>query len=30
MRRFKDSDLFEQIFQKILKECMEAGLPMHA
>ena len=26
MRRFKDSDLFEQIFQKILKECMEAGL----
>ena len=26
MRRFKDSDLFERIFQKILKECMEAGL----
>lgn len=26
MRRFKDTDLFERIFQKILKECMEAGL----
>ena len=26
MRRFKDSDLFERIFQKILKECTEAGL----
>lgn len=25
-RRFKDSELFEQIFQRILKECMEAGL----
>ena len=24
MRRFKDSDLFEQIFQEILKECIEA------
>ena len=23
MRRFKDSDLLEQIFQTILKECME-------
>lgn len=26
MRRFQGTDLFEQIFQKILKECMEAGL----
>ena len=26
MRRFQDTDLFEQIFQKILKECMKAGL----
>ena len=26
MRRFQDTDLFERIFQKILKECMEAGL----
>lgn len=26
MRRFQDTDLFEQIFQRILKECMEAGL----
>ena len=25
-RRFKDTDLFEQIFQKILTECMAAGL----
>lgn len=25
-RRFKDTDLFERIFQKILSECMEAGL----
>ena len=25
-RRFKDTDLFEQIFQHILKECMEEGL----
>ena len=25
-RRFKDTDLFEQIFQRILKECMDAGL----
>lgn len=25
-RRFKDTDLFEQIFQKILMECMKAGL----
>lgn len=25
-RRFKDTDLFEQIFQHILKECMDAGL----
>ena len=25
-RRFKDTDLFEQIFQRILKECFEAGL----
>ena len=26
MRRFQDTDLFEQIFQRILKACMEAGL----
>ena len=26
MRRFQDTDLFERIFQRILKECMEAGL----
>lgn len=26
MRRFQNTDLFEQIFQRILKECMEAGL----
>ena len=26
MRRFRDTDLFEQIFQRILKACMEAGL----
>lgn len=26
MRRFKDTELFERIFQQILKECMEAGL----
>ena len=26
MRRFKDTDLFERIFQKILSECIEAGL----
>lgn len=26
MRRFRDTDLFERIFQKILRECMEAGL----
>lgn len=26
MRRFQDTDLSERIFQKILKECMEAGL----
>ena len=26
VRRFKDTDLFEQIFQHILKECIEAGL----
>ena len=25
-RRFKDTDLFEQIFRKILHECMDAGL----
>lgn len=25
-RRFKGTDLFEQIFQRILKECVEAGL----
>lgn len=25
-RRFQETDLFERIFQKILKECMEAGL----
>ncbi len=25
-RRFKDTDLFEQIFQRILSECFEAGL----
>lgn len=25
-RRFKDTDLFEEIFQRILKECFEAGL----
>lgn len=25
-RRFQDTELFERIFQKILKECMEAGL----
>ena len=25
-RRFKDTDLFEQIFQRILRECMEEGL----
>ena len=25
-RRFKDTDLFEQIFQKILAECFDAGL----
>lgn len=25
-RRFKDTDLFERIFQKILSECMKAGL----
>lgn len=25
-RRFKETDLFEQIFQHILKECMDAGL----
>lgn len=25
-RRFKDTDLFEQIFRHILKECMEEGL----
>ena len=25
-RRFQDTDLFEQIFQRILKECVEAGL----
>lgn len=25
-RRFKDTNIFEQIFQRILKECMEAGL----
>ena len=25
-RRFKDTDLFEKIFQHILEECMEAGL----
>ena len=25
-RRFKDTDLFEQIFRKILQECMDAGL----
>ena len=25
-RRFKDTDLFEQIFQRILRECMDAGL----
>ena len=26
MRRFRDTDLFERIFQRILKECKEAGL----
>ena len=26
MRRFQDTDLFEQVFQRILKACMEAGL----
>ena len=26
VRRFQGTDLFERIFQKILKECMEAGL----
>jgi transposase len=26
MRRFQDTDLFERIFQRILKECMEVGL----
>ena len=26
MRRFQNTDLFERIFQRILKECMEAGL----
>ena len=26
IRRFQNTDLFERIFQKILKECMEAGL----
>ena len=26
MRRFQDTDLFERIFQRILKECMKAGL----
>ena len=26
VRRFQDTDLFERIFQRILKECMEAGL----
>lgn len=25
-RRFQDTDLFERIFQRILKECMDAGL----
>ena len=30
MRRFQDTDLFEQIFQRILKACMEAGLWMKA
>ena len=26
MRRFQNTDLFERIFQRILKECMETGL----